>query len=159
MKTFFFIFLFIVSSFSSAQSRSELFVFKTKHQGYTCERWGKKGYKQSSFEKKGYRFKSLDISRNTRRVRIVVMNIHNLCEYESFFDRLKGETFVSFETSKVSSLDSCQQLKLELDEMMSQGWNYKILNNKYLSVYFNAGIESECTEQGEQSYARFVYTI
>ncbi|MAF76828.1 MAG: hypothetical protein CME60_01610 [Halobacteriovoraceae bacterium] len=143
-------------------SRSDLFVFKTKHQGYTCERWGKKGYKESDFEKSGFRFESLDISRNTRKARVNVLDSDRTCRYTSIFNRNKGEIFVTFESSEVTPLKEgahCDELKADMDEFMAPGWNYEIKQNKYLSVEFPSGIESECSEQTGQSFARFYYDL
>jgi hypothetical protein len=135
------------------------FVFITQHQGYTCERWGQQGYKESEFEKSGYSFESLDISRNTREVKIEVLQKDSNCLYTSYFSRNKGETFVTFENSRVNPQSNCQEVKRELDHFMMQGWNYKIKRNAYMSVYFNAGIESQCANTTGKSFARFYYDI
>ncbi len=142
----------------AARNSSDLYVFVTKHQGYTCERWGKKGYKDSAFEKAGLSFTSLDISRNTRKARINVSNTEG-CEYTAYFNREKGSVSVTFDESVVSDEAACMDMSAYLDEFFAAGWNYQIKMNAYLSVEFPAGIESECSEVTGQSFARFKYDL
>ncbi len=160
-KLFLLIFVLFQTATLLAQEKAidPKFVFMTRHQGYTCERWGKQGYKESELEKSGFLFESLDISRNTREVKIQVLQKESDCLYTSYFSRNKGETFVTFEFSEVNPVSSCQNVKEEMDTFMMQGWDYKIKQNAYMSVYFNAGIDSQCSDSTGKSYARFYYDI
>lgn len=154
--------LILTSIAAEGIDRSNQFVFKTELKGYTCERWGKKGFKTSTLEEEqGYKFVTLDISRDTRRARINMAQIEGICTYTALFDREKGNTFVTFASSTITSenIESCTEMKADLDELFAQGWNYKIEMNKYLSVQFPYGISSKCDETTGESYARFNYNI
>ncbi len=140
--------------------RSNQFVFKTELKGYTCERWGKEGFKTSKLEEEqGLNFVTLDISRDTRRARINMAQKETGCTYTALFDRKKGNIFLTFASSTTSDEAICSEMKADLDELFSLGWNYEILMNKYLSVEFPTGIESKCSESTGKSYARFSYNV
>ena len=145
--------------FSQIVLASDPYVYKSVHQGYTCERWGKKGYKKSQFEDDGYRFVALTVSKTTRNIKLEINSIKNKCFYTAYFKRNKGETFVRLDSSTVSDAQDCSDFKVNLDEMMIQGWNYKLKSLKYLSVYFESDIVSECTDITGESYARFKYVL
>lgn len=152
----------LLSSTTMAQGidRSNQFVFKTELKGYTCERWGQKGFKQSSLEENlGYSFVTLDISRDTRRSRINMAKIDSDCSYTALFDRKKGDIFLTFASSTVKDEMACAEMKADLDEFFAEGWNYEIKMNKYLSVEFPTGISSKCDETTGKSFARFSYNV
>lgn len=162
MKTTLLLMTLLMTAKSFAQiDRSNMFVFNTKLQGYTCERWGKKGFKTSEFEAQGYEFSGLDISRNTRRARIIVTEEATGCEYTALFDRERGNTFVVFASSSTKSEEqvSCEEMKADLDEFFAPGWNYKVSQNRFLSVFFPSEIQSQCNETTGKSYARFEYKL
>ncbi len=153
-------YFFIQNASAQGVDRSNQFVFKTELKGYTCERWGKTGFKTSTLEEeKGLQFVTLDISRDTRRARINMAKNDSTCTYTALFDREKGNTFVTFATSSVSSEADCSEMKADLDEIFAMGWNYKIEMNKYLSVEFPYGISSKCDETTGESFARFSYNV
>ncbi len=147
-----------LSLYASA-NEEETFVYIAKHQGYTCERWGNSGYKDSRFEEDGFKFDSLGISKSTRRIRIQVSNSDDTCQYAAYFDRQKGNKFGTFDFSETTGDGLCEEFASSLDQFMMQGWDYEIKLNKYLSVYFNAGIDSRCNDETGESYARFIYDI
>lgn len=145
-------------AFSEGTANEDPLVYIAKHHGYTCERWGKEGYKASAFEENlGYKFEYLAVSKSTRKAQIKV--IKDDCEYIADFSREKGNTFVKFERSKITNSTACESIKTDLDIFMAEGWDYKIQLNKYLSVKFASPIESKCTETSGESYARFMYDI
>ncbi len=134
------------------------YVFVAKHQGYTCERWGREGYKDSSLEESGIVIQSLEITKNTRNIRILVNNISKTCEYQAYFSREKGSTEANFLFSSIQG-ESCQNFLHEIDLLMAGGWNYKLKNLKYLSVQFSTPIVSQCDNLTGESYVRFIYDI
>lgn len=146
------------SQTSAPENDGDPLVYVAKHQGYTCERWGQKGYKLSSFEEElKYKFEYLAVSKTTRKAQIKITQ--DECEYVANFSRQKGNTFVKFETSTINNPETCAQVKTDLDLFMAEGWDYKIQLNKYLSVKFASPIESKCTELTGESYARFMYDV
>ena len=160
MKIFAILFIVITSAYAEDIDRSNQFVFKTELKGYTCERWGKKGFKTSTLEEEqGLKFVTLDISRDTRRARINMVKVDSTCTYTALFDREKGNTFVTFASSTVNDESACTTMKADLDELFALGWNYKIEMNRYLSVQFPSGIKSKCDETTGESYARFSYNV
>ncbi len=153
-------FLLSTTTMAEGIDRSNQFVFKTELKGYTCERWGNKGFKVSALEEEqGYSFITLDISRDTRRSRINLAKKNSDCSYTALFDRKKGNIFLTFASSTVSDELSCEQMKADLDEFFAAGWNYEIKMNKYLSVEFPSGVSSKCDESTGKSFARFSYNV
>jgi len=152
----------LYSSFASASEvapQANDMKFVTDFTNFACKSFRDKVDAPKELAELEVEFTNLGISSSTRRAIIDVKTLDGECLYSADYSRKKGETILTFENSYMTNTPKCLEVKKNLDEIMSEGFRYRIKYNAFISMLFLKKLSGQCDDVSGNHLIEFQWML